>query len=73
MGLVFFWLFFRFLPGTEDIWVGRIFFVWTSVFNLFVVSIFWSLMADLFRPAQAERLFGFVAVGGTGGARRYSL
>jgi len=32
------------------------------------VSIFWSLMADLFRPAQASRLFGFVAVGGTIGA-----
>lgn len=68
VNLVFFWLLFRSLPSAEDIWVGRIFFVWTSVFNLFVVSIFWSLMADLFRPAQAKRLFGFVAVGGTGGA-----
>jgi AAA family ATP:ADP antiporter len=68
VNLVFFWLLFRSLPSTEDIWVGRIFFVWTSVFNLFVVSIFWSLMADLFQPAQAKRLFGFVAVGGTGGA-----
>jgi len=68
VNLVFFWLLFRSLPSTDGIWVGRIFFVWTSVFNLFVVSIFWSLMADLFRPAQAKRLFGFVAVGGTGGA-----
>jgi len=68
VNLVFFWLLFTSLPSTEDIWVGRIFFVWTSVFNLFVVSIFWSLMADLFQPAQAKRLFGFVAVGGTGGA-----
>jgi len=68
VNLAFFWLLFRSLPSTEDIWVGRIFFVWTSVFNLFVVSIFWSLMADLFQPAQAKRLFGFVAVGGTGGA-----
>jgi len=68
VNLVFFWLLFRSLPSAEDIWVGRIFFVWTSVFNLFVVSIFWSLMADLFQPAQAKRLFGFVAVGGTGGA-----
>ncbi len=68
VNLAFFWLLFRFLPNTDGIWVGRIFFVWTSIFNLFVVSIFWSLMADLFRPAQAKRLFGFVAVGGTGGA-----
>ncbi len=68
VNLVFFWVLFRSLPSTEGIWVGRIFFVWASIFNLFVVSIFWSLMADLFRPAQAKRLFGFVAVGGTMGA-----
>jgi AAA family ATP:ADP antiporter len=68
INLVFFWVLFRSLPSAEGIWVGRIFFVWASVFNLFVVSIFWSLMADLFRPAQAKRLFGFVAVGGTAGA-----
>jgi len=68
VNLVFFWLLFRSLPSAEGVWVGRIFFIWTSVFNLFVVSIFWSLMADLFRPAQAKRLFGFVAVGGTMGA-----
>ena len=68
ISLVFFWVLFRSLPSAEGIWVGRIFFVWASVFNLFVVSIFWSLMADLFRPSQAKRLFGFVAVGGTAGA-----
>jgi AAA family ATP:ADP antiporter len=56
------------LSGTSEIWAGRVFFIWTSVFNLFVVSIFWSLMADLFRPEQAKRLFGFVAIGGTVGA-----
>jgi AAA family ATP:ADP antiporter len=38
------------------------------VFNLFVVSLFWSLMADLFRPAQAARLFGFISAGGSCGA-----
>ncbi len=54
--------------GTSGIWAGRVFFIWTSVFNLFVVSIFWSLMSDLFRPEQAKRLFGFVAIGGTIGA-----
>ena len=66
--LIAFWLLFLGLSATAGIWTGRIFFVWTSVFNLFVVSIFWSLMADLFRPGQAKRLFGFVAVGGTIGA-----
>jgi len=66
--LIAFWLFFLVFSEGAGIWAGRVFFVWTSVFNLFVVSIFWSLMADLFRPAQAKRLFGFVAVGGTVGA-----
>jgi AAA family ATP:ADP antiporter len=66
--LVAFWLLFLTISEGGGIWTGRVFFVWTSVFNLFVVSIFWSLMADLFRSEQAKRLFGFVAVGGTVGA-----
>ncbi len=68
LNLVAFWLFFLLSSEGAGVWTGRVFFVWTSVFNLFVVSIFWSLMADLFRPEQAKRLFGFVAVGGTVGA-----
>ena len=48
--------------------VARAFFVWVIVFNLFVVSLFWSLMADLFRPEQATRLFGFISAGGSCGA-----
>jgi AAA family ATP:ADP antiporter len=68
LNLIAFWLLFLSLSRVAGIWTGRVFFVWTSVFNLFVVSIFWSLMADLFRPGQAKRLFGFVAVGGTAGA-----
>jgi AAA family ATP:ADP antiporter len=68
VNLIAFWLLFVSLSEGAGIWTGRVFFVWTSVFNLFVVSIFWSLMADLFRPSQAKRLFGFVAVGGTIGA-----
>jgi len=47
---------------------ARSFFVWVSVFNLFVVSVFWSLMTDIFRPAQAARLFGFISAGGSCGA-----
>lgn len=44
-------------------WVARGFFVWLSVFNLFIVSVFWSFMADLFTPEQGERLFGMIAAG----------
>src|SRR6202030_2921541 len=52
----------------ETIWVGRIFFIWVSVYNLFVVSVFWQLNVDLFSPEQGKRLFGFIAAGATLGA-----
>src|SRR5262249_7805522 len=50
-------------------WTARIFFVWLSVFNLFVVSVFWSFMADLFTPIQSTRLFSVISAGG-GNRRR---
>src|SRR5687768_11095753 len=45
-----------------------VFFVWLSVFNLFVVSVFWSFMSDIFDTAQARRLYGAIAAGGSTGA-----
>lgn len=53
--------------GLGTVHVARAFFIWTSVFNLFVVSVFWSFMADIFTNAQGKRLFGFIAAGGTAG------
>jgi AAA family ATP:ADP antiporter len=55
------------IPGYE-IPIARAFYVWVSVFNLFVVSVFWSFMADLFTTEQGKRLFGAIAAGGTAGA-----
>jgi ATP:ADP antiporter, AAA family len=49
----------------QNIWLGRCFFIWTSIFNLFVVSIFWALMVDVFDSEQSKRLFGFIAAGAT--------
>ncbi len=49
-------------------WVAQSFFVWVGVFNLFVLSVYWSFMADIFSPEQAGRLFGFLAAGGSAGA-----
>lgn len=66
--LVLFYLLTRVLTGGAEAWLGRVFFVWTSVFNLYIVSIFWALMADSFRSEQAKRLFGFIGVGGTVGS-----
>ncbi|HEY8009932.1 MAG TPA: MFS transporter [Rudaea sp.] len=48
--------------------LGEVFFVWMSVFNLFVVAVFWSFVADIFSVDQAHRLFGIVAFGGALGA-----
>ncbi|MSP49292.1 MAG: MFS transporter [Alphaproteobacteria bacterium] len=53
---------------TQNVWLGRAFFVWTSVFNLFVVSVFWALMVDVFDSGQGKRLFGLIAAGATVGA-----
>jgi AAA family ATP:ADP antiporter len=51
----------------DNLWAARAFYVWLSVFNLFVVSVAWSLMADVFRTAQAKRLFAFIAAGASTG------
>jgi AAA family ATP:ADP antiporter len=51
----------------QSVWIGRIFFIWASVFNLFVVSVFWALMVDVFDTEQSKRLFGFIAAGATVG------
>jgi ATP:ADP antiporter, AAA family len=47
---------------------GMVFYVWMSVFNLFITMVFWALMADRFSLEQSKRLFGVIAVGGTTGA-----
>jgi ATP:ADP antiporter, AAA family len=51
-----------------DVFVGQFFWVFTSVLNLFIISVFWSFLLELFRSDQAKRLFGVIAAGGTAGA-----
>ncbi len=48
--------------------VGAFFYVWISVLNLMLVSLFWSFLLEIFSSAQAKRLFGFISAGGTAGA-----
>lgn len=48
-----------------NIWIGRVFYIWTAVFSLFTVSVFWGFMADVFDIEQGKRLFGFIGMGGT--------
>ena len=63
--LVLFYLLMRTLTAAQNVWVGRAFYVWVSVFNLFVVTVFWAFMTDVFNSDQGKRLFGFISVGGT--------
>ena len=73
-GLFWFWLFnilvfyALFQTAPQDRWVAAAFYWWFSVVNLFLISVFWTFMADTFSERQAPRLFAFIAAGGSTGA-----
>jgi len=50
------------------VWSGYVFYVWLSIINLFMVSVFWAFMVDVFSLEQSKRLFPAIAIGGTVGA-----
>ncbi|MGE0158321.1 MAG: NTP/NDP exchange transporter [Gemmatimonadales bacterium] len=56
------------LRVTESILAAQFFYVFISVLNLFVVSVLWSFLLELFDAGQVKRLFGIIAAGGTAGA-----
>jgi len=68
LSLVGFWSLLAFAPGAVGARSGQVFYVWFSVFNLFVTMVFWALLADRFSSDQGRRLFALIAVGGTLGA-----
>jgi ATP:ADP antiporter, AAA family len=51
----------------DHTWIARTYYIWVSVFNFFIVAVFWSLMADVFTREQAGRMFGFIAAGASTG------
>ncbi len=59
---------FDLVPKSHETWIAYPYFAFVSVFNLFVVSVFWGFMADLWQLEQAKRLYGFIGAGGTLGA-----
>ena len=73
-GLFWFWLlnilvfYVLFQVAPQDRWVAAGYFWWFSVVNLFLISVFWTFMADIFSTRQAPRLFAFIAAGGSTGA-----
>ncbi|MCK8515022.1 MFS transporter [Methylonatrum kenyense] len=68
LSLVVFYLVMVFAPEAIGVTSGQVFYVWFSVFNLFVTMVFWALMADRFSLEQSKRFFALIAVGGTCGA-----
>jgi len=60
-----FWVWFHL--HSDHTWIARTYYVWVSVFNLFVLAAFWGLMADVFSREQAGRLFGFIWAGASAG------
>lgn len=48
--------------------IGKFFYVFISVVNLFLISMFWSFLLELFEKEQTKRLFGVIAAGGSAGA-----
>jgi AAA family ATP:ADP antiporter len=44
------------------------YFVGVTSLNLFMVTVFWGFMADVWDAAAAKRLFGYIAAGGSAGA-----
>lgn len=63
LNLILFYLALELLPLEARPWIDRVFYVWASVFALFVVAVFWGFIVDLFRDHQGKRVFGFIAVG----------
>jgi ATP:ADP antiporter, AAA family len=53
------------LGGEHSRAIAAAFYIWVSTFNMLIISVFWTFMADMFSRTQAKRLFGFIAAGGT--------
>lgn len=63
--LLAFWLAMTMLPDEAQPRVASAFFIWVSVFGLFVVSFFWSVAGDLLNTEQGQRIFGLIMGSGT--------
>jgi AAA family ATP:ADP antiporter len=53
---------------TQQMWLGRVFYVWCNIYSFFVVSIFWVLVINIYRDSQSRKLYGFIMAGGSLGA-----
>lgn len=65
VNLLLFYTLLLIVPKGSVAYVGYAFYIWVSVYNLFVVAVFWGFMADTFTLEQGKRLFGAIGIGGT--------
>jgi len=61
VNLILFWAGMKHCPASQQIWGALAFFVWISVFGLFIVSFFWSVIGDMLSTGQGRRIFGYIA------------
>lgn len=48
--------------------IGKVFYIWISIFSLFHISVFWGFMTGNFNKEQGKRIFGFITTGASIGA-----
>lgn len=48
--------------------ISAAFFIWLSLVNLMMISLFWSVVSDVYTTEQAKRCYGYITAGGTAGA-----
>lgn len=51
------------LARPDDVWLARTFYIWVSVINLLMISLAWSVLADVMESHEAKRLFALIAAG----------
>jgi AAA family ATP:ADP antiporter len=60
--------FFWFETTPQSRWLAASYYWWASVINLFMVSVFWSLIVDVFTSGQAARMLPAISASGSLGA-----
>lgn len=67
--LVIFFIVFYFFKDFKDVIsiAAQVFFVWTSVFNIFALSSAWSVLSDVFNKQSSKKLFSIIAAGASAG------
>ena len=66
--LIFFALAIGLYAMPRDRLLASVYFIALTSTNFLLIAVFWSAMADVWRPELAKRFYGYVAAGGSAGA-----